>query len=71
MDVDSGDDAGRTPLSFAAEHGQEAVVKLLLEQGGVDIGSKDSEGSNSLHYAAQNNHFGVVTLIQKHEGLID
>jgi ankyrin repeat protein len=29
VDVDSKDDGGRTPLSWAAEIGHEAVVKLL------------------------------------------
>jgi ankyrin repeat protein len=39
-DPDVKDSDGRTPLSWAAEHGCEAVVKLLLEKG-VDLEPKD------------------------------
>ena len=41
-DVESKDSQyGRTPLSWAAEKGHEAVVKLLLEKG-ADVESKDT-----------------------------
>jgi ankyrin repeat protein len=40
--VDSKGTYGRTPLSRAADYGHEAVVKLLLETGKVDVDSKDS-----------------------------
>lgn len=42
-DVNPRDDEEDTPLSFqaAAERGNEAAVKLLLEQGGVDVDSRD------------------------------
>ena len=39
-DLESKDDYGQTPLSWAAENGHEAVVKLLLEKG-ADLESKD------------------------------
>lgn len=39
--IDSKDYAGRTPLSLAAEEGYEAIVKLLLATGQVEVNSKD------------------------------
>jgi ankyrin repeat protein len=41
---DPRDSYGRTPLSWAAGEGREAVVKLLLVKDGVDINPKDSNG---------------------------
>ena len=40
-DPDIKDTYGRTPLSWAAENGHEAVVKLLLEKG-AELESKDN-----------------------------
>lgn len=37
MDVDLKDKNGRTPLSWAAQNGHEAIVKLLVETGKVDV----------------------------------
>ena len=42
--VELGDELGRTPLSWAAELGQEAFVRLLIERGGVNINPKDNRG---------------------------
>src|SRR5665811_2042505 len=42
--ADLKDSDGRTPLSWAAEGGHDAVVKLLLEAGTVDLDSKDVLG---------------------------
>jgi ankyrin repeat protein len=51
-DVDSKDSSGRTPLSWAAGQGHEAVVRLLLATGGVDPDSKDGLGQTPLSWAA-------------------
>jgi ankyrin repeat protein len=49
-DVESRDNHGRTPLSWAAEEGFVAVVQLLLDRGAV-IGSKDERGWTPLSWA--------------------
>ena len=54
------DDNGRTPLSWAAERGHEAVVRLLVKRDDVDINAKDNEGITPLIFAAVSGHKGVV-----------
>ncbi len=49
------------PLSYAAEHGHEAVVKRLLEKG-ADIETKSYSKSTPLSWAAQNGREAVVKL---------
>ncbi|KAI9777778.1 MAG: hypothetical protein M1839_008573 [Geoglossum umbratile] len=56
------DSYGRTPLSYAAENGHEAVVKLLLEKG-ADLESKGEYGRTPLSWAAENGHEAVVKLL--------
>ena len=46
----------------AAQNGNEAVVKLLLEKG-ADMESKDKDGRTSLSWAAQNGNEAVVKLL--------
>ena len=40
-DLDSKDNNGRTPLSWAARNGHDALVKLLFEEG-ADLDPKDT-----------------------------
>jgi ankyrin repeat domain-containing protein 50 len=54
----------QTPLSWAAEKGHEAVVKLLLATGKADVDSKDRDGQTPLSWAAQKGHEAVVKLLQ-------
>ncbi|KAK0714895.1 hypothetical protein B0H67DRAFT_600680 [Lasiosphaeris hirsuta] len=52
-----------TPLSRAAEKGNEAIVKLLLATGQVDINSRDRYGGSPLAHAASGGHESVVKLL--------
>jgi ankyrin repeat protein len=53
---------GQTPLSWAAEEGNEAVVKLLLDKG-ADTESKDGDGWTPLSRAAAIGREAVVKLL--------
>src|ERR1700722_19322887 len=53
-DVRSG--SGRSPLSIAAEHGHEGLVRFFLARDDVDVNSKDSDGRTALSFAASNGH---------------
>ena len=60
--ADSKDSYSRTPLSWAARNGHEAVVKLLLEKG-ADIDAEDNRGWTALQLAALNQCFQVEQLL--------
>jgi ankyrin repeat protein len=63
VDVDSKDNDGQTPLSWACENGHAAVIKLLLETGKVNFDSKDSGGLTPLSWAALNGHIAAVKIL--------
>lgn len=61
---DCADSAGRTPLSYAAMHGHEAVVNLFIERDDVDLDRRDDVfGQTPLSIAAENGHEAVVKLL--------
>ncbi|KAI1161983.1 hypothetical protein F5B18DRAFT_625984 [Nemania serpens] len=64
VEVDSKDNDGRTPLSWAAERGYENMVQLLLERGAnADIMDKDTNTAYS--YATTNGHAAIIHLFRK------
>jgi ankyrin repeat protein len=68
VEVNSKDRYGRTPLSWAAGNGHEAVIRLLLAradvEADVEVDSKDRDGRTPLSRAAENGHEAVVRLLQ-------
>jgi ankyrin repeat protein len=59
-----------TPLSWAAENGHEAVLKLLPAKEGVDLNSKDTKyGRTPLSWVAGNGHQAVVKLLLAKESI--
>ncbi|KAH8685176.1 putative ankyrin repeat protein, partial [Ilyonectria robusta] len=61
--ADLKDFSGRTPLLLATSDGNEAIVKLLLDSGRVDIDIKDRLGQTPLLIAASNGYETVVRLL--------
>ncbi|KAH8744950.1 nb-arc and ankyrin domain-containing protein [Hyaloscypha finlandica] len=61
--ADSIDDDGRTPLSWAAERGHVATIKLLLATGKVDVDSRDMTNWTPLLYAAWKGHAAIIELL--------
>jgi Ankyrin repeats (3 copies)/NACHT domain len=54
---------GLTPLLWAIRGGYEAVGKLLLETGKVDVDSKDENGQTPLSWAAKGGYETVIKLL--------
>jgi ankyrin repeat protein len=69
-DLDLKDTYGRTPLSWAAGNGHEAVVRQLLAKDGVDPNSEDKLGHQTpLWWAARNGHEAVVRQLLAKDGV--
>jgi hypothetical protein len=68
-DPDIKDSYAQTPLSWAAENGQEAVVRLLLAKDGVDPDRKNGGGRTPLSGAAGNGHEAIVELLLAKDGV--
>ncbi|KAH6718700.1 hypothetical protein BKA61DRAFT_652397 [Leptodontidium sp. MPI-SDFR-AT-0119] len=61
-ELETKDNYGRTPLSWATEHGHAAVVALLLEKG-AELETKDNYSRTPLSWAAENDYAAVVALL--------
>jgi hypothetical protein len=61
--IDAKDHTGRTPLSWAAGSGHEAVVKLLVERDDVEADSRDNNGQTPLSWAARRGREAIVKLL--------
>ncbi|UKZ77987.1 hypothetical protein TrVFT333_005721 [Trichoderma virens FT-333] len=57
------DSFGRTPLSYAAENGNESVARLLLATGRVNIDYKDRDEETFLSRSLKNGHKAMVKLL--------
>lgn len=57
---------GKTALIEAAERGDEATCKFLLEEADASVNAHSDWGLNSLAYAAQNGHASICTLLISH-----
>jgi ankyrin repeat protein len=61
-ELESRDNNGRTPLSWAAENGYDTVVTLLLEKG-AELELRDEDGRTPLSWAASYGNDTFVTLL--------
>ncbi|MEM7436982.1 MAG: ankyrin repeat domain-containing protein [Myxococcota bacterium] len=62
--IDEVDDAGRTPLSWAASEGDVDLVEFFVERG-ADVHRADRLGRIPLHYAVFSSDAGVVDALLK------
>ncbi|KAF6759754.1 hypothetical protein DFP72DRAFT_884073 [Ephemerocybe angulata] len=60
IDVNAPATDGRTPLSFSAWDGHDAIVKLLLAVPGIDVNAADTSGWAAITWAAFNGKEAVI-----------
>jgi ankyrin repeat protein len=70
MAVNMRDYTGQTPLHGAAERGNVAIVRFLLENG-AEINAADKDNRIPLHLAAQNGHIEIVKLLIETEAKVE
>ena len=68
--VNPKDSEGRTPLSWAAERGNIAVVKLLLDRHDVEADCQDRFGRTPLSWAAETGQETVVKLLLDRDDVV-
>ncbi|PCG88143.1 Hypothetical protein PENO1_111920 [Penicillium occitanis (nom. inval.)] len=70
LNLDMEDVHGRTPLSWAAEYGHEAVVKMLIEKLAA-VDSVDRDGRTPLSWAVENGREAVVKMLIEKGAAVD
>ena len=63
LEINARDENGQTPISWAAQNGHKAAVKLLLNTNKVNVDARDKNGQTPLSRAAENGHDAVVKLL--------
>jgi ankyrin repeat protein len=63
VNPDARDDAGRTPLMWAAHGGHDAVVRLLISRCDVEMLRTCARGETALHYACRRGHKTLVEVL--------
>jgi len=66
VNPDIADKNGRTPLSWAASHGNVVFVKMLLERNGVNPDMPDRRGRTPILWAAIYGYTEVVKILLEH-----
>lgn len=67
LDINCRNDHSRTPLSIAASHGYDVIVRYLLGYDGVDPSIPDADGATALTWAASQGHIHVVQRLLCHK----
>ncbi|KAL6819261.1 hypothetical protein V8C40DRAFT_281571 [Trichoderma camerunense] len=69
--TDNKDNHGRTPLWWAAQGGQDVIVKLLLDAGALLEDSDSENGHTPLMCAIQGNHQRIISLLLEKGSKVD
>jgi ankyrin repeat protein len=67
-DINAADDAGMTPLMFAALHNKPECLALLISKG-ADLETRDYRKLTALDYARKLGHVGMVEALQSAKDL--
>lgn len=65
-DINLADGLGKTPLIYAIQNNQEAVVRYLLKQTNLDLLKLDSKNRNALYCAAKYRWGNMLSLLIEH-----
>lgn len=65
------DKEGRTPLMHAVIEKGVPLVRILLEQGAVDVNAQDVRGYSALHFAAQDYSEDIGLLLLQNGAVVD